>query len=99
MHRMLRRIGFYLVALWASVTINFFIPRLAPGNPAQVLNDVLKEVIDQGNRFKAHPFNAGFFNQLGDSLSKGLAWLVSDHFKPNRAGFCPGPIRIQEISD
>jgi ABC-type dipeptide/oligopeptide/nickel transport systems, permease components len=31
---LLRRIGFYLVALWASITINFLIPRLAPGDPA-----------------------------------------------------------------
>jgi peptide/nickel transport system permease protein len=34
---LLRRIGFYLVALWASITINFFIPRLAPGDPAGAL--------------------------------------------------------------
>jgi peptide/nickel transport system permease protein len=37
MRQLIRRIGFYIVALWAAVTINFFIPRLAPGNPAQVL--------------------------------------------------------------
>jgi peptide/nickel transport system permease protein len=34
---LLRRIGFYLVALWASTTINFLIPRLAPGDPAGAL--------------------------------------------------------------
>jgi peptide/nickel transport system permease protein len=34
---LLRRIGFYLVALWASITINFVIPRLAPGDPAGAL--------------------------------------------------------------
>ena len=34
MRQLLRRIVFYIVALWASVTINFIIPRLAPGNPA-----------------------------------------------------------------
>jgi peptide/nickel transport system permease protein len=34
---LLRRIGFYLVALWASITINFIIPRLAPGDPAGAL--------------------------------------------------------------
>jgi peptide/nickel transport system permease protein len=27
---------FYLIALWASITINFLIPRLAPGNPVQI---------------------------------------------------------------
>lgn len=35
MRHLLRRILFYLVALWASVTLNFLIPHLAPGNPAQ----------------------------------------------------------------
>src|SRR5579871_6188971 len=34
---LIRRLGFYLVALWASVTINFFIPRLSPGDPAEAL--------------------------------------------------------------
>ena len=28
-----RRLGFFLVTLWAAVTANFFIPRLMPGNP------------------------------------------------------------------
>src|SRR5579875_490627 len=28
-----RRIIFYLVALWSSLTINFFLPRLMPGDP------------------------------------------------------------------
>jgi len=32
-----RRIGFYLVTAWAAVTINFFIPRLMPGNPLDIL--------------------------------------------------------------
>ncbi|HYK83738.1 MAG TPA: ABC transporter permease [Ktedonobacteraceae bacterium] len=37
MKHLFRRIGFYLVALWASITINFVIPRLAPGDPAGAL--------------------------------------------------------------
>ncbi len=36
MRQLIRRIGFYIVALWAAITIDFLIPRLAPGNPAQV---------------------------------------------------------------
>jgi peptide/nickel transport system permease protein len=32
-----RKIGFYLVALWAAVTLNFLIPRLMPGNPVDTL--------------------------------------------------------------
>ncbi len=30
----LRRLGFFLLTLWAAVTLNFFLPRLMPGNPA-----------------------------------------------------------------
>jgi peptide/nickel transport system permease protein len=30
----LRRLGFFVVTLWAAVTLNFFLPRLMPGNPA-----------------------------------------------------------------
>jgi peptide/nickel transport system permease protein len=32
-----RRLGFFAVTLWAALTINFFIPRLMPGNPAEAL--------------------------------------------------------------
>ncbi len=35
MRHLLRRVGFYLVALWAAVTFNFIIPRLMPGDPAE----------------------------------------------------------------
>ena len=30
---MLRRFGFYLVAFWVSITLNFFLPRFMPGDP------------------------------------------------------------------
>jgi peptide/nickel transport system permease protein len=32
-----RRILFYLVTLWAAVTLNFAIPRLMPGDPVQAV--------------------------------------------------------------
>jgi peptide/nickel transport system permease protein len=31
----IRRLVFYLVAAWVALTINFFIPRLMPGNPVE----------------------------------------------------------------
>jgi len=34
MKYILRRIGFYAVAAWVSLTLNFFLPRLMPGDPA-----------------------------------------------------------------
>jgi peptide/nickel transport system permease protein len=34
MRFILRRGGFFLLTLWAAVTLNFFLPRMMPGNPA-----------------------------------------------------------------
>ena len=31
----LRRIGFFFLTLWAALTLNFLIPRLQPGDPAE----------------------------------------------------------------
>ena len=33
----LGRLGFYLIAAWAALTINFLVPRLMPGDPATVI--------------------------------------------------------------
>jgi peptide/nickel transport system permease protein len=32
---LLRRIGFYIFTAWAALTINFFIPRMIPGDPVK----------------------------------------------------------------
>ncbi|MCC6790704.1 MAG: ABC transporter permease [Thermomicrobiales bacterium] len=32
-----RRLGFYLLAAWASLTLNFFLPRMMPGDPASAI--------------------------------------------------------------
>lgn len=37
MRFLLRRFGFYLIAAWVSITINFFIPRLMVGDPVQLM--------------------------------------------------------------
>ena len=34
MRFILRRLGFFVVTLWAAITLNFLIPRLMPGSPA-----------------------------------------------------------------
>jgi peptide/nickel transport system permease protein len=34
---LLRRLGLYAVAAWASITLNFFIPRMMPGDPASAM--------------------------------------------------------------
>jgi peptide/nickel transport system permease protein len=37
MRHLLRRIIFYICAVWVAVTLDFFIPRLAPGDPVAAL--------------------------------------------------------------
>jgi peptide/nickel transport system permease protein len=37
MRHLIQRIVLYVVALWASATVNFLIPRLSPGDPAEAL--------------------------------------------------------------
>ncbi|GAB3601084.1 ABC transporter permease [Microbacterium tumbae] len=32
-----RRIGFYIFTLWATISLNFLLPRLMPGNPADIM--------------------------------------------------------------
>jgi peptide/nickel transport system permease protein len=37
MRFLLRRLGFFTLTLWAALTLNFFLPRLMPGNPAEAM--------------------------------------------------------------
>ena len=32
-----RKLGFYVLAAWLAITLNFFLPRLIPGNPVEIL--------------------------------------------------------------
>jgi peptide/nickel transport system permease protein len=33
----LRRLGFFILTMWAALTLNFLLPHLMPGNPAEVM--------------------------------------------------------------
>ncbi|GAA4975701.1 ABC transporter permease [Actinoplanes utahensis] len=37
MRHLFRKLGFYLVALWAALTVNFVIPRMMPGDPVDIM--------------------------------------------------------------
>jgi peptide/nickel transport system permease protein len=39
----LRKLAFYLTALWAAVTLNFIIPRMLPGNPVDIMMAKLQQ--------------------------------------------------------
>ena len=42
-----RRLGFYLAAAWSAITLNFFLPRLMPGDPSSAIVDKLQSVSGQ----------------------------------------------------
>ena len=60
-----RRIGFLLVALWAALTVNFFIPRLMPGNPAEAMMARFKGHI---NPIAIHALEVAFGVNTHESL-------------------------------
>lgn len=37
MRYLARKLGFYLIAAWLALTLNFLLPRLIPGNPVEIL--------------------------------------------------------------
>src|SRR5438270_11834108 len=37
MRHVIRRILFYICAVWVAITLDFFIPRLAPGDPVAAI--------------------------------------------------------------
>jgi peptide/nickel transport system permease protein len=39
----LRKLAFYLIALWAALTLNFLIPRMLPGDPVDILMAKLQQ--------------------------------------------------------
>lgn len=42
MRHLLRRIWFYVITIWASLTLNFLLPRLVPGDPAEAVMNSLR---------------------------------------------------------
>lgn len=60
-----RRGFFYVLTLWVAVTINFFIPRLMPGNPVEGLFSRLRVQASPG---KIHAFEIAFGLNTHQSL-------------------------------
>jgi peptide/nickel transport system permease protein len=71
----LRRLGFFLLTLWAALTLNFLLPRLMPGNPAismvsKFKNGVTPEELHalelQFGVFTHKPLLAQYWSYLGN---------------------------------
>lgn len=60
-----RRLGFYVVTAWLAVTMNFFIPRLMPGNPVEL---VFNRIRHQVSPAALHAFTLAFGIDTHESL-------------------------------
>ena len=65
-----RRLGFYVITAWVAITINFFIPRLMPGNPVDLVFNRIHHSISPA---ALHAFEIAF----GVNTREGL---ISQYF-------------------
>jgi peptide/nickel transport system permease protein len=77
MRYFVRKVGFFLLTLWAVVTLNFIIPRIAPGDPAELMvqklagkNAQLDQAQVQAMRDMLGTPHGSFLSQYGQYLSQ-----------------------------
>ncbi|WP_026923717.1 ABC transporter permease [Glycomyces arizonensis] len=73
----LRKLGFYAVALWAALTLNFAIPRMLPGNPV----DILLAKLQQRGGTVSQETREAYALLLGGGDSGPLWQQYIDYFK------------------
>jgi peptide/nickel transport system permease protein len=69
---LLRRLAFYLVAAWVAITLNFFIPRAVPGNPAEIILSKYPDLTPSA--FKA------LSQMIGGAVGTGSLWSQYLHY-------------------
>jgi peptide/nickel transport system permease protein len=69
---LVRRLAFYLVAAWVAITLNFFIPRAVPGNPAEIILSKYPQTTPQA--FKA------LEQMIGGAIGTGSLWSQYLHY-------------------
>src|ERR1700677_535110 len=72
MSYLVRRLAFYLVAAWVAITLNFFIPRAVPGNPAEIILSKYPQLTPQA--FKA------LEQMIGGVVGTGSLWSQYLHY-------------------
>ncbi|WP_426320549.1 ABC transporter permease [Microbacterium sp. E-13] len=82
---MLRRFGFYLVAFWVSITLNFFLPRFMPGDPvsrmvARLQGEIRPDQIEalrESFGLSDAPLWEQYLRYLGQVFSGNLGFSIS----------------------
>ena len=90
---MLRRLEFFVITLWAALTINFILPRVMPGNPAQAMlvryhgrvSPQTIHTLEVALGLNSHqPIFQQYFQYLGNTLSGNFGTSVT--FFPSSVG-------------
>jgi peptide/nickel transport system permease protein len=68
MRFILQRLGFYLLAAWAALTLNFFLPRLMPGDFRGQLRPEAMQALREAFGLTQEPLLAQYFTYLGHVL-------------------------------
>jgi peptide/nickel transport system permease protein len=71
----LRKFGFFLLTLWAVVTLNFLIPRFQPGDPAEIMVQALAGKDAQLNQAQVQAMRAMLGTPEGSLFSQYLDYL------------------------
>jgi peptide/nickel transport system permease protein len=72
---LIRRLAFYLVAAWVAITLNFFIPRAVPDNPAEIILSKYPDLTPSAYKALAQ--------MIGGALQKGSLWSQYLHYWDN----------------
>src|SRR5579884_3931624 len=73
---LLRRLGFYLLAFWVAITVNFLLPRLEPGNPINYFRQRYQAQL-AANPHLLDSLNALFNFQHQNLLTQYLDYLTN----------------------
>lgn len=71
MRYLLRKLGFYAIAAWLAVTLNFALPRLIPGDPVEI---ILSRMQQQG------PVPAGEHDAVAKMLGLGHGNILAQYW-------------------
>jgi peptide/nickel transport system permease protein len=83
-----RRLGFFLLTLWAAVTLNFILPRMMPGNPAVAMiakfkggvsPQALKALEEQFGVFTHQSLVSQYFAYLGNMATGKFGVSTSEY--------------------
>lgn len=92
MRYLLNRLGFFVVSLWAAITINFILPRMMPGNPAEAmfakfqgqLQPAALKALELQFGFNGKPLIEQYFEYLRNLIT--FHWGLSFTYYPTPVG-------------